>query len=458
MTAGEGLFVVLDYTLEDLFSIDGDASNLVLVFAYPFPPTQFSSSTKFPYQAPLWPEKEKAILTLRRLHTLPLKHSFVAGKLPVLLLDPSSKENEGKGPEGASRRYHADATAVLGQLHPKQRPKLSFIANFRDLALDADHKLVVLNPLDHLAHLSHLVDPEVHYDLLSKRGLAYSGLPTPETFVAETTIGANNIYSPEKLNEEIRRMICPIDTRVLPFIVKVPQATGGTGTFIIRTESERQRAKVALQAELRLMLRDVSPVNQHLHPCCLVFQEFIPGNSVALSFFVTQKGRAIFIGCCTQLFDVGGMWTGGSICYPEQPQLEKEYAALMGQIASLLHAKGYYGAVGADILVDPSGRQLIFDLNVRSTGSFSMGCLKGHFEGRGLPYALLYSFRLRCLQNEFRRHFQNEMGDGSLIINTWTSDLPDGSSMTSISIAAPSQQELKMFLAKVKAFVTMMNA
>lgn len=445
--------VILDHTLEELYSREGDASNLVLVFAYPTSPTQFQS-TKFPYQGPLFPRKNDRISTLRRLHNSPVKFSLIAGKLPVILLDPNFEENEGSGLKGESSHFHADALEVFGQLHTDQRAKLSIIRSCEDLMLEPNSKLVVLGPLDRLEHLPHVVDPEVHYELLSKRGLAKSGLPTPETSVIDTSLNPNKIHNLQELDEEICRMLAPIAERALPFAVKVPQAIGGVGTFLVQTETERESAIERLRGELPQMLQDFNPQNQHLHPCCLIVQNFVPGETVGISLFVTQKGKGVFISCWKQVMSERGTWTGGSICYTEQPKLERKYAATIDQIALFLHKRGYYGPAGADVLTDPNGAHLIVDLNVRVTGSYSLGCLRGHFEGRGLSFALLYSFTVHCNQSDFRRRFQKEMTDGSLVILTWTSNLPDGSSMASVNIAAPDQAGLEMFLNKCKVFVS----
>lgn len=445
--------VILDHTLEELYSKEGDASNLVLVLAYPSPATQFPS-TKFPYQGPLFPQKKNRVSTLRRLHNIPVKFSFVAGNLPVILLDPNFEEKEASGPKGESSRFHTDALEVFGQLPTNQRGKLSIIRSWEDLKLEPNSKLVVLGPLDCLEHLPHVVDPEVHYDLLSKRGLANSGLPTPETTVIDTILNPNKTHDPHELNEEICRMITPISEQALPFVVKVPQAVGGLGTFLIKTETERKRATECLRGELPQMFQDFNPQNKHLHPCCLVVQKFVPGETVAISFFVTQKGGGEFMACWGQVFCEQGIWAGGSICYTEQHKLERKYAAIIDQITRFLHKRGYYGPAGADVLTDANGTHLIVDLNVRVTGAYSFGCLRGHFERRGLSFARLYSFTVHCNQSDFRRNFQKEMTDGSLVILTWTSDLPDGSSMASINIAAPDRAGLEIYFKKCEAFVS----
>lgn len=164
--------VALDYTPQDLYSMDGDASDLVLVFAYPSSTTQFPSKI-FPHQTPLIPQSWRGVLNVQRLHNLPVKFSFTVGNLPVVLPDLDCEKTESA--------YSTDASEVFGQLHPNQRPDLSFVPSFKNLTLPPDKMIVALSTLDHLVHLPLVIHPDTHYNLLSKQGLAYSGLPTPET-------------------------------------------------------------------------------------------------------------------------------------------------------------------------------------------------------------------------------------------------------------------------------------
>ncbi|THC95817.1 hypothetical protein EYZ11_004687 [Aspergillus tanneri] len=386
----------------------------------------------------------------------------MAGKLPLVLLD--LKPYEHCHNQGRLSPHHLDTFEVLGQLHPSQRPNVTFVRRFEDIRLHPGSKIVVLNPLDRVAHLPHLVDPEVHYELLSKRGLAYSGLPTPKTFVIDTVLGSKGDNSteilncPTKLSEEVECMIHLLRQRELPYIVKVPQSVGGLGTLIVRTESDRQMAETVLRAELLNMLQDVNPFNRHMYPCSLVVQEFVPGDTVGVSLFVTQQGRAIFIGCSTQNLDSSGRWAGGLMSYPDQPRLEKEYADVIRQIATYLHSKGYYGPVGADIMKDPAtGRHLVIDLNVRVTGSYALGCLKNHFGKRGLSQGYICQFGVHCSRQMYLEHFRKEVEEGSLVLASWTPHLPDGSSLAVICIAAPDLLHLKQFVSRVEAFVLLVK-
>ena len=137
--------------------------------------------------------------------------------------------------------------------------------------------------------------------LLSKRGLALSGLPTPPTQIIDTCfIGSED---PMLLKQSIAQMVDSIDKHQLPFMVKLPQSISGMGNFAISTETERDQVKALFTAQLGAMLQQLNRFNHHLYPCSMVLQDFITGPVVALSLFVTKRGQARFIACCEQLFD-----------------------------------------------------------------------------------------------------------------------------------------------------------
>lgn len=174
---------------------------------------------------------EEAV-TRRRLHQILLKFSFKTGKLPLLLRD--FKDND----------LVEDALEVFKQLHPDQRPRLEIFPTLEDIKLAPYAKVMSTCPMDRLAHFPHLVNPDVHYDLLSKRGLTYSGLPVPKSTVIDTVIGSNDneqcyVWNQsERLENKVQRMIYRVHEHTLPFVAKLPQADGGSGTFVIRNEDE----------------------------------------------------------------------------------------------------------------------------------------------------------------------------------------------------------------------------
>ncbi|KNG88140.1 hypothetical protein ANOM_003344 [Aspergillus nomiae NRRL 13137] len=452
--------VVLDYTLEDLYSLDGGkASDVVLAFAFPIPRVQAASSLPlskgFTYQSPLAEYPCKQDLAKKLLQGIPQRYGFISGKMPLVLfeLDLDEHEKNGQDPPAKLRAHHIDTMEVYKQLSPDQQPKVSFARSPEDVVLPPNVRLAVLSPVDCLAHLPHVVDPQAHYNLLSKRGLAYSGLPTPPSVVIDSHLLPSQVHDSCLVDAEVQRMLRTVHEKDLPFIVKVPQSISGQGTFILRTESDRQDAIAVLQEELREMIQEVHPTNQHLSPCSLIIQDFLEGETMALSLFVTCKGRGIFIGYTKQLFNDNDLWVGGCISYPEQPQREQEYAEFTDELARFLYSKGYYGPAGVDFMIGPDGRFLVLDMNIRVTGTYHLGCLRGHFMQRGFSEAtMLYPVYIGCSRDEFRDFFRNEFKDGSMILSSWTTNPHPKPHSVSITIAGVDRVALNSLIEKVNAF------
>lgn len=453
--------VTLDYTLKDLYSLeDGQDPNIVLAFALPPPRVSVASSLipseKFIYQRPL-EYLTKDELAKQLLHNIPLRYGFVSGDMPLVFfeLDPNEHEDNRRRKDlpNMLRPHHTDVMEILGQLNPAQQPTVSFVRSPADLVLQQNSRIAILSPMDCLAHLPHVVDPEIHYSLLSKRGLALSGLPTPESIIIDSQISPDETQCEHSVEQEVQRIIQAICERSLPFLVKVPQSISSHGTFFIRTEIERKKAVGILQKEVRLMIRELGPHNQHLDPCCLITQEFVLGESVAISLFVTQRGRGIFIGCCEQNFGYDGFWTGSSISYPAQQQLKEKYTETFNKVVNYLYSKGYCGPAGIDVMNYPDGRQVVIDLNIRVTGSYQLGCLQGHFTRRGYTEGVLLCLsKLKCTRDYFQGRFENEIQGGSMIITSWSHYFPEMYSDAAITIAAPSKNELSKFVSRIKAF------
>lgn len=453
--------VVLDTTLQELYSSEQpDDQNIVLVYALPTAVQTTSAlplSSKFAYQSPLATTTESDELARLFLQVVPQLFGFIAGKMALILCDFEKDEAAVLGDSHHhpfERAHQNDARRVLEQLSLFQQPELNFVAKPEDIILSPGAKIAVVNPMDCMLHLPHLVDPESHYEVLSKRCLALSGLPTPKSEVIDTEMQPYQTHDEALVDSETARMMSPIFDRRAPFVIKVPQALSGQGTFLVRTELDRQKALKALEVEIRRMLRQINVSNVHMRPCSLVLQELVPGEAVALSMFVTKTGKAIFTSCCPQIVDHTGHWGGGFISYKQQNHLEKMYAGTIDKLANYLHRKGYQGPIGADVMTDEHGRQLIIDLNVRVTGSHPLGFLKTHFStNRNLHEAILFfPLYLQCTRGTFDQVFEQELRDGSLIINAWCHDRHGKSSITAITLAAEDSERLKDFIERLNLY------
>ena len=279
--------ITLDYTLRDLYSdSNGDLNTVLIYYPLQFGYTGGSSSTKFAYGYKLEDEDEKAASSdAMAANMVTQRYAFCAGRMPVIILDfhSNNKLNDAKYETrqimDKLSPHHADILRTFAQLMPDQQPILTFAHSPQSISLDAGAHIAVLLPTDCLSHLPHLVQPEIHYEILSKRGLALSGLTTPSSRVIDTCLTDPN--DPLLLKQEVTRMVNLIDQRQLPFMIKLPQSISGMGTFAITTEAERNRVKNILTAKLGTMLQQLNKSNHHLYPCSLVLQDFITGPVVA---------------------------------------------------------------------------------------------------------------------------------------------------------------------------------
>ncbi|KAL1849061.1 hypothetical protein Plec18167_006839 [Paecilomyces lecythidis] len=443
--------ISLDYTLHDLYSLDNDGGPEITLLYYPLQLDCDGTTTpvKFIYQYTLHagPQRKESSIPLAA-KIVPQRYGFSAGKMPLVIPDFSSPSCQDLG---SIPTHLDDAYRVFSQLRSDQKPILSLAKSLRTLSLETGGQIAVLLPTDELSRLPHLIDPDIHYEILSKRGLALSELPTPPSEVIDSVLDHAHKHDPTRLKDEISRMIEPINKRKLPFMIKLPQSISGIGTAKVSTEVDRVHTKALLVTQLEGMLQQINASNHHLHPCSLVIQDVIQGNAMALSIFVTKKGRPIFIACCEQRFDEDGHWTGGSISYREQAAFSKMYADISEKVAAFLHRKGYYGPAGVDVISDHfDNKQYIVDLNVRVTGTYHLGPLAGHFTRRGLFEATMVTWDFSCSRAAFEEVLKDEIQNGNVIINGWAHEsirLSHGA----ITIGGRDASDLERLLANVSS-------
>ncbi|PWY67134.1 solid-state culture specific protein [Aspergillus sclerotioniger CBS 115572] len=446
--------ITLDYTLHDLYVLDNDDGphNIILAYDHPckFPRDQISTSSTVQFlYAGNFPgadaEEEFPNISKRGVAQ---RYSFVAGRASVIMVDLS-----GSGGDDLAAIVHTskeDILAVYNQLCPDQRPNVQFIRNVHDIQLDPDSRAAVVIPQDHLCHFNQLLDPKVHYEILSKRWLALCGLPTPKSRVIdplpmETRAGRD---------VEIKRMLHAVQIQALPFVVKVSIATSGRGTYVVYSESERRSTSNELRSLLEDILDKVHEQNEGLYPASFVIQELVPGEAHGVTFFVTKKGRVVYLATCQQRFDEDGYWHGAHVSYLLEPAFQHRYRNTLEILAKELHKKGYYGPAGADIMTDKNGKQVIVDVNPRVTGSYQLGLLKTHFMQRGLfEAAVLTPLTMRCTRGTFEGQFAREIMEGRMIINSWVHDSKREFSYAAVTVGGEDTVQLGRLVRIMETFV-----
>lgn len=223
------------------------------------------------------------------------------------------------------------------------------------------------------------VDTDVYYKLLSKRTLAFAPLNSPRSDVIDSQLSHEEAKDPLLVAAEVDKMLAPIQQPDLPFVVKVPQAVGGQGVFVLRDEADRADCLEGLQEETASMVRSVNAAKEHLNPACLILQDMLPGVPCGLNLFVTKSGRSVWVSCTEPILDERNYWSGAFVDFNRQKHWEKYYGETARQISKYVFVQGYYGPLGADIMLDENDKEHVIDLNVRLTGSYILGLMRNHF-------------------------------------------------------------------------------
>jgi len=243
----------------------------------------------------------------------------------------------------------------------------------------------------------------------------------------------------------------------LPFVLKMQQTIFGRGTFIIKTATERKMLLSRLPMILEYSVRCTNSSNAHLRPGSLIISQYISSTkklnvSFAVTFFLNRDGTHTFLCCAEQVFGESNHWAGASIYYERQCELEGHFKMTIRDVCRFLHTKGYYGAVGIDILEDDCGTQWVVDLNVRPPGSLALGLLKGFFIKRGFQEARLISaMHVLSSKEELCVELKKELEQGRIILIAWVEDRFRGQGWASLIVAGECSSAVDTVLEKVFA-------
>ncbi|MCJ1278046.1 hypothetical protein MMC21_005860 [Puttea exsequens] len=420
--------VELTTTLDELYSLDGGSSNdVALVYAFPYQ-TQLAASLpvshKYAYQGPRTIKKSADTIARLCLGCLAQYYGFIAGSMDLYFFDLDRTKLEIARDSfswtKAVPTHRIDAERVLQALQPSQRPKLQFVDKAQTVAA-IDKQKAVITPMDFLDGNGPLVDQDAHWDLLSKRTLALSDLPSPPTEVIDSILRSDQTKDQAMLEEEIGRMLDRIATRALPFVVKLPLGLGGHAVFMVKEEAQRQSCLTILRAELPVIFESLTSDNEAKKPVSLLVQDVVQGPSDGVSIFVTKAGRPVYVSTSEQILNNRDQWSGGFMDYTRQDALREQYHDITQTVADYVYRRGYYGPMGIDVMTDENGQQLIVDMNIRQTGSYTLGFMKQHFYGqRNLPLGgLVCPMGVRGDRDQFEEKFAQEIEDGTMVIAAW---------------------------------------
>lgn len=183
------------------------------------------------------------------------------------------------------------------------------------------------------------IDPDLLGHLNNK---AYLHEFVPESYVPERTVFPVSELS-TFLRAEVTRPL------VLKGGANLPTG-GGISVFIVRTEQDLEKAQEGLQIGEQVVAEQFLSIEKNY---CINFG--------------TDGQQVMLLGCCEQITNESGEYSGNWLSLVDQPPAE--VIEIGYEIMQTAAERGYVGVAGFDIVRESSGRILVIDLNFRLNGS-----------------------------------------------------------------------------------------
>lgn len=379
---------------------------------------------------------------------------FFAGPKNVIFV---GCEDHTDDPSLSGEAIHKNAERSFGVIAEDQRPKVHTFRNVKDMQdrykdQFPDEKIRFGFAMDFTEQLPCQFPPEVIYLLNSKRWLGASEtMKSANDTIIDTEVecphhhfpapavgkeeGATNAKTTpfwyyggpdckqceQGMSREITRVIDILNHRPVPFVLKLNQSLSSVGTNIVVTQTDRPNVLKIVREHLEEYLPRVRKDSATLYPLTLIMSDLIDSDTFALNFYVRggkHAGEVVFLGACEQLATGQGGRQTTMIRYSEQERMEKKFRPTLDKIGKAVASTGYYGAAGADVMVDPAGNQMVIDLNVRTALSHLLYLLEGHFnKERGYGMAVIYEcLILKTSRDEFEKKLKTELEEAKIII------------------------------------------
>ena len=197
----------------------------------------------------------------------------------------------------------------------------------------------------------HAVDPDIHYKLSSKTRIPEMGAPCPRYMSR--------------------------DNYTLPCMIKAAQGKGKRGTFLVRTESEAQKAFLELtnyRCDSELVITEVI---ENISKCLIA------------QLYLFQDGHFHWLGVkCKTNWPFSEQPNGSppapDVNWNEQGQLKKLMVDMVLPVMRYLHQNGYFGFTGVEILVNDKG-SFVIDVNLKISSSTNLLLIAPHMADLGYP-------------------------------------------------------------------------
>ena len=245
--------------------------------------------------------------------------------------------------------------------------------------LEAHRRYVTLFPHEQLTPAMHCVDPDVHYELLSKALIPKIDCPQPKT-------------------------VKPHDC---PYVMKISHGYSGYGNFFIHSLDDHLAAEAGIERYWPgvecFYTEIVTPIT----------------GDYCTQFYVDRSGGIQWIGVTQQTFNRKGYWAGAKIQGTQQETLRQLLLPAVKPIADYLHKHGYFGVVGVDVLKDDTGQLYVIDINARINGSTPFLIMYRSLQLQGFAFGGYYpSLTFRGSVTELLQTFPEESSLKMVVLST----------------------------------------
>ena len=180
--------ITLEDTLSDFFAAEDNRSSTASpskVFVSYNPISDRDLATELPrntkYLIQQWRSSSDCYSPIMNLILMPQRMSWIVGKMPVIFFS-----GEGLEERAACNGLEDDLAETIGVIKPHYQFEPRFCATLEQICQSVGDSLVItFFPSDGLTRLPHDANPNGHYELLTKRALALSGLPIPKAQLIE---------------------------------------------------------------------------------------------------------------------------------------------------------------------------------------------------------------------------------------------------------------------------------
>lgn len=404
----------LDTTLSDLYKANGIKGPFVVtmhcVFGFMDLHSEFPRETVYPEDEEPVPytSNQTEIDRLRKviLGLKPLRRAFGLGNMDVIFFAPNVTESSVRKSlsQLVHQQRHCPRVINLDEGDVYERLK----------QVTKDHKLLFWRPQGWMNEHECLLDPQSMFNINSKTFLITSGIRTPRSEVVD--LKSVLIGEPS----------CIFRTRTVPFVVKLCRAGCGYGTFIVKSEAQRDKMVASL---VKYQARGTTEV---------ILSEYVDLSLDLSVHFVVgapgtthDRGNPLIIGVTVQTLTSDGTWVGGHIDYSIQHTLRQHVQEIVHDTTQRL-PETFMGWAGVDIVENKQGEQWVVDLNARFTGSMPICLMSQHFwQERQLPLAQFAAMEYSGTVDSIHSRLQPLLRIGQIIV-TATMEVEDGLNVADI--------------------------